>query len=218
MYFILGAGGFAREVALAIVEHEYSDTYPQGISGYLSDDPEQFKQEMVFGRCLGKIEEVPLYGGEPYYFTPGIGSPSVRKQLVNRALKIGWYPLTVVDRGALIPKTSKAKFSIGQGCVICRGVSATVNITIGDYVNVNLNCTLGHDSTLDNYVNLSPDVNISGYVHVKEGVDIGTGAVILPHITIGKDAIIGAGAVVTKDVPPGEVWVGTPAKFFKKVS
>ncbi len=48
-------------------------------------------------------------------------------------------------------------------------------------------------------------------VHIGNDVWVGAGAIILQGITIGDGAIIGAGAVVTKDVPPGEKWVGVPA-------
>nr|WP_300975472.1 DapH/DapD/GlmU-related protein [Sphingomonas sp. LHG3406-1] len=47
---------------------------------------------------------------------------------------------------------------------------------------------------------------------VERGASIGAGAVILPGLTIGAGAMIGAGTVVTRDVPPGETWVGNPAR------
>jgi sugar O-acyltransferase (sialic acid O-acetyltransferase NeuD family) len=117
----------------------------------------------------------------------------------------------------LPPSFYKAHFSIGEGSVICSGVSGTVNVTIGKYVNVNLNCTLGHDCVIEDYVNLTPDVNVSGYVRIKEGANIGCGAVLLPDVIIGKRAIVGAGAVVTKDIPDNQVWIGTPAKFLRTI-
>ena len=40
---------------------------------------------------------------------------------------------------------------------------------------------------------------------------------LLPGITIGEKAMIGAGSVVTKDIPAGELWIGNPARFFKMV-
>ena len=46
---------------------------------------------------------------------------------------------------------------------------------------------------------------------------IGAAANILPHVTIGKNAIVGAGAVVTKNVPPNKVVMGIPAKIIKNV-
>jgi len=52
---------------------------------------------------------------------------------------------------------------------------------------------------------------------VKRGASIGSGATLLCGITIGEDAIIGAGSVVTKDVPPGAVVAGNPARTFRTV-
>lgn len=54
-----------------------------------------------------------------------------------------------------------------------------------------------------------------GEVHIDDDVFIGVNAIICNSITVGKGAIIGAGSVVTKDVPPYQVWAGNPAKFIK---
>ncbi len=51
-----------------------------------------------------------------------------------------------------------------------------------------------------------------GPIDVKDNVQIGVGAMILPNVTIGPDAVVGAGAVVTRDVPPNSVVAGNPAK------
>src|SRR5271170_4801254 len=50
---------------------------------------------------------------------------------------------------------------------------------------------------------------------VKRGASIGSGAVLLCGITIGENALVGAGSVVTKDVPPGAVVAGNPARPVK---
>ncbi len=49
-------------------------------------------------------------------------------------------------------------------------------------------------------------------VVLEDGCDIGAGAIILPGVRIGEGAIIGAGAVVTSDIPPYEIWAGVPAR------
>ena len=53
---------------------------------------------------------------------------------------------------------------------------------------------------------------------VKRGASIGSGATLLCGITIGERAIIGAGSVVTKDVPPGAIVAGNPARVRKMIS
>ena len=52
-------------------------------------------------------------------------------------------------------------------------------------------------------------------VHVEAWADIGTGAILLPGVTVGKGSIVGAGAVVTRDVPPFSIVAGVPAKFIR---
>lgn len=53
-------------------------------------------------------------------------------------------------------------------------------------------------------------------VVIEDDVWIGTNAVVMPAITIHKGAVVAAGAIVTKDIPPYEIWGGVPARFIKK--
>ncbi|MCD4651261.1 MAG: acyltransferase [Candidatus Cloacimonetes bacterium] len=57
----------------------------------------------------------------------------------------------------------------------------------------------------------------TGDVHIKKGTFVGVGAIILPDVTIGECCIIGAGAVVTKSVPPYSLVGGNPAKVIKDI-
>ncbi len=52
--------------------------------------------------------------------------------------------------------------------------------------------------------------------HIEEGAIIGANATLLPGVRIGAGALVGAGSVVTRDVPPGAVVVGNPAKIVKQ--
>ena len=54
-----------------------------------------------------------------------------------------------------------------------------------------------------------------GEVVIKENAFIGCNAIICNNVVIGEGAIIGAGSVVTKDVPPYQVWAGNPARYIK---
>ena len=55
-----------------------------------------------------------------------------------------------------------------------------------------------------------------GKVFIKKCAYIGANTVICKPVTIGEGAIIGASSVVTKDIPPFEVWAGNPARFIRK--
>jgi acetyltransferase-like isoleucine patch superfamily enzyme len=54
-------------------------------------------------------------------------------------------------------------------------------------------------------------------VIIKDGAFIGAHCIILKGVSIGEKSIVGAGSVVTKSIPDGEIWAGNPAKFIKRV-
>lgn len=64
----------------------------------------------------------------------------------------------------------------------------------------------------------SPDLDIrKGTIIIRKGAFIGAHSIILKNVVIGEYSVVGAGSVVTKDIPPYEVWAGNPARFIKKI-
>lgn len=121
---------------------------------------------------------------------------------------------------------------IGTGCNICANVLIENEVVVGNNVTVKSGVQLWDGVTLEDNVFVGPNVTFTNDLFprsknpdwklsktvVKKGASIGANATILCGITIGENAMIGAGSVVTKDVPSGEVWIGNPARFFKQIN
>jgi UDP-N-acetylglucosamine acyltransferase len=86
---------------------------------------------------------------------------------------------------------------------------------IGARTLVMKRCHIGHDAQIGADCELAPGTTIAGHCEIGNKVRIGVNACLRPYIKVGDGARIGAGAVVVKDVPAGEVWAGNPAKRIK---
>lgn len=107
---------------------------------------------------------------------------------------------------------------IQRGVVVGRGTKISSHTFICEGVTIGENCFIAHGVmfTNDKYDSQLP--NEGDYVLrktvVRDHVRVGSNATLLP-VLIGNHAIIGAGAVVTKDVPPGAIVVGNPARVLR---
>ena len=109
--------------------------------------------------------------------------------------------------------------SVGKRCKISSHTFICEGVTIEDYVFVGHGVTFVNDSfpratTPTGELQTQSDWKVETTV-VKQGASIGSGATILSNVTIGERAIIGAGAVVTRDVKPGTVVAGVPARMLR---
>lgn len=111
--------------------------------------------------------------------------------------------------------------SVGKNCKISSHTFICEGVHIGDSVFVGHNVTFINDkyprsSNPDGSIQTESDWNVVE-TFVKNGASIGSSSTILCGVTIGENAIVGAGAVVTKDVPPNTIVAGVPAKVIKKI-
>ncbi len=115
---------------------------------------------------------------------------------------------------------------IGDDCNICSHCFIENDVVVGDRVTVKSGVQLWDGVRLEDDVFVGPNVTFTNdrfprsqvrpevfpHTVVKRGASIGGGATILPGIEIGELAMVGAGAVVTRSVPPRAIVVGSPAR------
>jgi len=194
------------------------------------------------GTVLGegvKVLEHAVVGKQP---TLSPRSTAKREPLPPTVIGAG----TIVSTGAIVFAGSsignrvilgdqscvRERVAIGDDVVVGRGSLVENDTTIGAMTKIQADAYITAYSTLEEHVFIAPCVvttndnwmgrtekrfgNIKGPT-IRRGARIGGGAILCPAIEIGEDAFVGAGAVVTKDVPPRVVVVGSPARVLRDV-
>ncbi|MBD7910116.1 MULTISPECIES: 2,3,4,5-tetrahydropyridine-2,6-dicarboxylate N-acetyltransferase [Clostridium] len=126
-----------------------------------------------------------------------------------------------IEPGAIIRNFVK----IGRNAVIMMGAVINIGAEIGEGAMIDMNAVIGARGKIGKRVHVGAGAVIAGVLEppslspciICDDVMIGANAVILEGVTIGYGAVVAAGAVVTKNVPPGILVAGVPAKIIKKV-
>ncbi|MEM0368679.1 MAG: acyltransferase [Desulfurococcaceae archaeon] len=145
------------------------------------------------------------------------------------------HPTAVVEEGVVIGEGTRiwhfahvrSGARIGKNCNIGKDVYIDVDVEIGDNVKIQNGVSVYRGVKIENEAFIGPHVVFTNDLYprsfstdwqiiptlVKRGASIGANATIVCGIVIGEYALIGAGAVVTKDVPPHGLVTGNPAKL-----
>jgi len=122
---------------------------------------------------------------------------------------------------------------MADNCILGRGSLIENDTTVGAGTRIQAEAYITAYSTLEEDVFIAPCVvttndNFMGRTEkrkslmkgptIRRGARVGGGAILLPGVEVGEEAFVGAGAVVTKDVPPRKLVVGSPAKVLRDVA
>ncbi|HLK45264.1 MAG TPA: DapH/DapD/GlmU-related protein [Acidimicrobiales bacterium] len=194
------------------------------------------------GTVLGegvRILENAVVGKQP---SLGASSTARRESLPPTVIGAG----TVVSTGAIVFAGShigarcivgdqsciRERVTMADGCILGRGSLIENDTTVGEGTRIQADAYVTAYSTLEEDVFIAPCVvttndNFMGRTErrrelmrgptIRRSARIGGGAILCPGIEIGEEAFVGAGAVVTKDVPPRVVVVGSPARVLREV-
>src|SRR5690242_10127613 len=126
----------------------------------------------------------------------------------------------------------RERVAMGDDCILGRGSLIENDTTVGSGTRIQAEAYVTAYSTLEEDVFIAPCVvttndNFMGRTErrkavmrgptIRRSARVGGGAILCPGIEIGEEAFVGAGAVVTKDVPPRKVVVGSPARVLRDV-
>lgn len=211
------------EIGDNVIIHDYVVVYP---NTYIRNNVE------IYDHCvLGKLPTSP-------------GSVARQLKMEYSPLEVGEYtilcPSVVLYTGTIIGAHTllgdycsiREECKVGDYCIISRNVSVNYNTKIGNRVKIMDNSHITGDMIVEDDVFISVLVSSTNdntmgreaynedHVcgpHIKKGVTIGAGAILLPKVTVGVNSLVGAGSIVTKDIPDNQVWMGSPAKYFKDI-
>lgn len=162
--------------------------------GCIIDSNVRIHDDVTLG-CYCHIKAGAVLGGEGFGFEKDENGnkfrfPQLGSLIIGNYVEVG--SNTCIDRGAL---------------------SDTI---IGDYTKINNLCHIAHNNKIGKNVTITGCVNISGSNVIEDNVWVAPNASIRGFIHLGEGCIVGMGAVVTKDIPEKETWVGNPARKLEK--
>lgn len=207
--FIVGAGGFGREVFSMIRALNGSDGMPQ-IAGFIDDNPfaaDLKNLEALGSQIVGSIDDL-VRRTEPFSAVLAVGSAVDREHIASLlAHSPVTYPVLVHPQS-----TIGCDVHLSEGVVVAAGSRLSTNIQVGRHVQIDQNAAIGHDCELGDFSRLNPQACVSGAVTIGRRAMIGANAIVLQGLKVGDDARVGAGAVVTHSVDPDTTVMGVPAR------
>lgn len=212
---LVGSGGCMREILWQIWELG-SEHKEWNVIGYVDNRKSEGNEDCYIGdKCC------PYLGDDTWLLKQTknvnvaicVGSPSLRWKIFRKISinKLLIFPTLVLGDASICSDAQ-----IGRGCIISNGSRVSTNVSMGEFVFLNMDTMVCHDGTIGNFVTLSPGVRLAGAVNVGEMVDIGLSASVIQGVYIGNNVKIGAGGVVIRDIEDNCTAVGVPTRVISR--
>jgi sugar O-acyltransferase (sialic acid O-acetyltransferase NeuD family) len=192
--YILGAGGFGKEVRAWVKEY----SLPYTFAGFLDDISEH--PDVVSGISSHLVDPEAAY-------IVALGDGESRCRLLNFMIQRGANIVSIVS-----PHGSSSSKLNTLGGIYLGVFSIASDSVIGRGVLVQGFACVGHDVVLEDGVTLGSHVFVGGNAVIGKNSTVHPHAVVIPKVKIGSNVTVGAGSVVLRDVPNDVTIFGNPAK------
>ena len=202
--YIIGAGGFGREVAHWLSQSPDCGTKWR-LAGFLDDNAEALQGFATDLKVVGSIQGYRPAPGD--LLVCAVSQPKVKQPVVAELASRGARFLTFVHPRAILGGNVR----LGEGCIVCPGAVLTCDLVVGPHTTINVNATIGHDARVGAFCLISGHADITGFCQIGDGVFLGSHATMVPRTIIGDGVTVAAGAAVFGKVEPGATVAGNPA-------
>jgi sugar O-acyltransferase (sialic acid O-acetyltransferase NeuD family) len=202
---VIGAGGHAK-VVLDILR----SVTPPVECALLDSDTSRWGTDMMGVPILGGddlVSELAQQGVRRFTVAMA-GNIRLRARIFDRVRELGLEPYDVIHPAAV----RSAWATLGSGIQMFAGSIVNPGALIGVNVILNTGIIVEHDCRLGDHVHIAVGARLCGGVQIGSQAFIGAGSVVREGITVGEGALVGAGSVVIRDVAPGAVVAGCPAR------
>lgn len=211
---IIGGEGNGGVIASCIEDNRFRyNDFEWEVVGFVNDFDEKVNEYPI----IGKIADLPrLIAETDYYFSWAI-------HLVGRNPKtFEMFEAAAIPENRLATIVHKSAFVASNavlepGCFVMSGSYIGPATHLGKCTLVMANCSIGHNVITGPLCHCSIGTIMTGYAQLGLCADMAIGAACLAYVKVGDCAMVGARSLATKDVPPKEIHVGTPAKFLKMI-
>lgn len=203
--YILGAGGFAREIYSYLAESDFIYNGSK-LVGFLDDNSSALDDFDFSHKIVGSLKSLDLKATDCLIIA--IANPAIKEQVFEFYDQNNGSIISYIHPTAIIGHDA----NVGVGTVFAPYSIAATNVEIGRGCTVNAFSSIGHDAVLGDFCTLSGHCDVTGNVMLGDKVFMGSHASIIPSVQVGSGAVIGAGSLVVRRVKENTTMFGNPAK------
>ncbi len=211
---IIGGVGNGSVVAHAITDANKRGYNEWECAGFLNDKI-SIGENIESYPVLGKIHDIQKFIDQGYYFYYSIFRLYTKQQRIELFYELNIpesqlatfiHPLAYVAPGV----------KLGPGCVVMPNASLSPSTTFGKCCGIMISSVIGHNIVIGDFCHFAGACCVGAFTKLEDGVNIGANATVREYLTLAKFSTVGMGAMLTKNTGENEIWIGNPARFYKK--